>query len=407
MHSLIMGEYHSGKTEKALEIAAKYKNKINYITSNPFNSTIDKSINIINCSNNLSGLIESLSDTIIVDNIALFYILTVQNVLRNYDIEKSDINKIRKSIKEKRYSLLDSIKNHEENIIIISSIIGLSLIPPTKKEQIVFDELKIFNQELSNHCQRVYMVVDGIKITLKDNILEKKVNSKGTLYGVSVGPGSPDMITQKAIEILKKSPLLAIPETKNGKTIALDIISDVVDLNKKEIIKLHFPMSYNLKECNHNYIEISKKIANILDKGTDIAIPVLGDISIYSTFANFSQYVEKLGYKVKVIPGIPSFIAAADAFNLKLIKGSQTLTILSCKDPELKEKLQRDGKKVIMKIGKQLPMLKALLYELNMENLVHIALNIGMKEQRLETNLSQLSDDEGYLALILVDQRKN
>jgi precorrin-2/cobalt-factor-2 C20-methyltransferase len=117
--------------------------------------------------------------------------------------------------------------------------------------------------------------------------------------------------------------------------------------------------------------------------------------------------VEELGYKVKVIPGIPSFIAAADAFNLKLIKGSQTLTILSCKDPHLKEKLQREGKKVIMKIGKQLSMLKALLYELRMENLVHVALNVGMDNQRLETNLSKLSDDEGYLTIVLVDEKEH
>jgi precorrin-2/cobalt-factor-2 C20-methyltransferase len=136
-------------------------------------------------------------------------------------------------------------------------------------------------------------------------------------------------------------------------------------------------------------------------------MPVLGDISIYSTFANFSHYVQELGYKVKVVPGIPSFIAAADAFNLNLIKGSQSITILSCKDPQLKNKLQRDGKQVIMKIGKQLPMLKAILYELHLENLVHIALNVGRDKQRLETDLSRLSNNEGYLVLVLVDDKED
>lgn len=70
-----------------------------------------------------------------------------------------------------------------------------------------------------------------------------------------------------------------------------------------------------------NYIEVLKKITAILEKVIDIAMPVIGDISIYSKFVNFSHYVQELGFKVKVkvIPGIHSFIAAADSFNLKAL----------------------------------------------------------------------------------------
>lgn len=279
------------------------------------------------------------------------------------------------------------------------------MIPPTKSERLFRDELGFFNQELSKHCQRVDMVVAGITTTIKKNILERSLDGKGTLYGVSVGPGDRDMIVPKATDVLNSVKMIAIPQTKDGRTIALDIISDIIDLNDKEIIKFYFPMTYDLKKCDDNYRSVAKKICEILDTGVDVAMPVLGDISIYSTFSNFAPYVENSGYTVKVIPGIPSFIAAADAFNLKLMKGSQTLTVLSCKDPNLKEKLQRDGKKVIMKIGKQLPKLKALLTELNLQDSVHIALNVGMDDQRLETDLSLLSDDEGYLALILVDEK--
>jgi precorrin-2 C(20)-methyltransferase len=407
MHSLIIGGYHSGKTERALRLISKNKGTINYITTKSIEDDIDDSINIIECKTNLSSLINSLSSTIIIDDITSFYSSLVQESFKNYDVKKDNLDEIEELIREKRTPLLASIESYDGDLIIISSIVGLGLIPPTKEERLFRDELGFFNQELSKHCQRVDMMVAGIATTIKDHTLEKSEDGKGILYGVSVGPGNSQMVTPQAIKTLNGVSVIAIPETKLGNTIALNIISDLVNLEDKEIMKFQFPMSYDLKLCEDNYIAVSKRIATILDKGIDIAMPVLGDISIYSTFANFSHYVQELGYKVKVIPGIPSFIAAADAFNLKLIKGSQSLTILSCKDPQLKEKLQRDGKKVIMKIGKQLPMLKALLFELHMENLVHIALNVGMENQRLETDLSKLSDDEGYLALILVDDKEN
>lgn len=405
MHSLILGGYHSGKTERALCLASKNKDKQTYISTKDIEDSIAGSMNTIRCTDNLIKIIDDSTGPIIIDDIASFYSNLVQEEFKNYDAKRDNLVEIEERIRERRVSLIDGIKNYKDDIIMISSIVGLGLIPPTKSERLFRDELGFFNQELSKHCQRVDMVVAGITTTIKKNILERSLDGKGTLYGVSVGPGDRDMIVPKATDVLNSVKMIAIPQTKDGRTIALDIISDIIDLNDKEIIKFYFPMTYDLKKCDDNYRSVAKKICEILDTGVDVAMPVLGDISIYSTFSNFAPYVENSGYTVKVIPGIPSFIAAADAFNLKLMKGSQTLTVLSCKDPNLKEKLQRDGKKVIMKIGKQLPKLKALLTELNLQDSVHIALNVGMDDQRLETDLSLLSDDEGYLALILVDEK--
>ncbi|MGH4038862.1 MAG: precorrin-2 C(20)-methyltransferase [Sphaerochaeta sp.] len=405
MHSLILGGYHSGKTERALCLASKNKDKQTYISTKDIEDSIAGSMNTIRCTDNLIKIIVDSTGPIIIDDIASFYSNLVKEEFKNYDAKRDNLVEIEERIRERRVSLIDGIKNYKDDIIMISSIVGLGLIPPTKSERLFRDELGFFNQELSKHCQRVDMVVAGITTTIKKNILERSLDGKGTLYGVSVGPGDRDMIVPKATDVLNSVKMIAIPQTKDGRTIALDIISDIIDLNDKEIIKFYFPMTYDLKKCDDNYRSVAKKICEILDTGVDVAMPVLGDISIYSTFSNFAPYVENSGYTVKVIPGIPSFIAAADAFNLKLMKGSQTLTVLSCKDANLKEKLQRDGKKVIMKIGKQLPKLKALLTELNLQNSVHIALNVGMDDQRLETDLSLLSDDEGYLALILVDEK--
>ena len=51
--------------------------------------------------------------------------------------------------------------------------------------------------------------------------MEKK---RGTFYGIGVGPGDPELITVKALKIIKSSPIIAAPRTGNGDMVALDIV---------------------------------------------------------------------------------------------------------------------------------------------------------------------------------------
>lgn len=403
MHSLILGGYHSGKTEQAFKLISNNNDKINYITTKPLVEKLNYRMNIIECYDNLANQIDILNGTIIIDDIAFYYRSLIENYFNSLGETKDSLKTIEESIVIKRDNLIKSILNYHDDIIIISSVVGLGLIPPTKQERIFRDELGFFNQALAANCQRVEMLIAGIATTIKNKPFNDNIKSKGILYGVSVGPGNEEMITLEALKILNQTTVLAVPETKSKNTVSLNIISNIVNITNKTIIPIFFSMSYDLKKCEDNYKNVAEKICKLLDQGNDVAMPILGDIAIYSTFANFSSIVEDLGYTVKTISGVPSFIAAADAFNLNLVKGTQSLTILSCSDPMLKEKLKREGKKIIMKIGKQLGFLKALLIELNLQEHVHVAINIGMKNQRLVSDISSLGDDEGYFALVIVD----
>ena len=56
----------------------------------------------------------------------------------------------------------------------------------------------------------------------------------GILYGVSVGPGEPELMTIKAVRIIEKCEVIAVPRTRNENTLALDIASQICDISKKE-----------------------------------------------------------------------------------------------------------------------------------------------------------------------------
>ena len=62
---------------------------------------------------------------------------------------------------------------------------------------------------------------------------------KGTFYGVGVGPGDPELITLKAVRAIERCPVIAAPETRGEKTLALDIARGAVDLTGKTILRMH------------------------------------------------------------------------------------------------------------------------------------------------------------------------
>lgn len=67
----------------------------------------------------------------------------------------------------------------------------------------------------------------------------------GTLYGVGVGLGAPDLMTLRAVETLKRAEVLALPRSSDyGVSMAWKIIEPVIGkLPGQERLLLTFPMS--------------------------------------------------------------------------------------------------------------------------------------------------------------------
>lgn len=135
----------------------------------------------------------------------------------------------------------------------------------------------------------------------------------GTFYGVSVGPGDPELLTLQAVRLLRQCPVLAAPQTASGQMLALDIARRALgsELDCKTILPLQFAMSRDAAVLRASHETAASAVRPFLDAGQDVAMLNLGDVSIYATFGYLQEILQAQGYATAMAAGVPSFCAAA------------------------------------------------------------------------------------------------
>lgn len=84
-------------------------------------------------------------------------------------------------------------------------------------------------------------------------------NVKGIFYGVSTGPGDPELMTVKAVRILKKADVIAAARVMGKQETALEIAKQAVGLDDKEILSLPFPCQGKGKQKKKNMKTVSDR----------------------------------------------------------------------------------------------------------------------------------------------------
>lgn len=232
--------------------------------------------------------------------------------------------------------------------------------------------------------------------------MESVKQTPGTFYGVGVGPGDPELLTRKAVGVLERCPVLAIPRTRTGASVALEIVRGAVELEGKTLLPLDFPMSREEGELRAAHRAAAETVRPHLEAGRDVAMAVLGDVSLYSTFCYVMEILRGEGFPCAMVPGVPSFCAAAALLGRSLTRPDAPLHILPGGWEGAERALDLPGTKVMMKSGRQYP---RLLEELDRRGMLEGAAmveNCGLPGQRAFPTLGDRPESTGYFTTILL-----
>jgi precorrin-2/cobalt-factor-2 C20-methyltransferase len=188
----------------------------------------------------------------------------------------------------------------------------------------------------------------------------------GVLYGLGLGPGDPELMTVKAVRILKSVPVIAWPAPDTGPSFARSIAEPHLPGEQIEI-PIVVPMRTERFPAQDVYDKAAVEIAAHLDAGRDVAVLCEGDPFFYGSF----MYVfERLSgrYRTEIVPGVSSIMAAASAAGRPLAARNDILTVLPgpLPDAELEAAIEAAGAVAIIKIGRHFSRLRDLLARMNL-----------------------------------------
>jgi precorrin-2/cobalt-factor-2 C20-methyltransferase len=234
-------------------------------------------------------------------------------------------------------------------------------------------------------------------------------DATGTLYGIGVGPGDPDLVTVKAVEALNRVHVIfAACSTKNHYSLAYNIVRKHVQ--DATVEKTGFPMTRDRQVLRDAWEAAACRVLEVLRAGKDAGFVTLGDPLTYSTFCYLLRTLKEMAPEVRVvtIPGITSYQAAAAAANTPLTEGEESFHLISgaMGGAQLRKIIETSDNVVMLKTYRHFDNIYDTLDELGLLDRAVCISRCGLEGESVVQDLRSLKGkDMPYLSLIIIKRK--
>lgn len=231
----------------------------------------------------------------------------------------------------------------------------------------------------------------------------------GTLFGIGVGPGDPELMTLKAIRLLRQASLIAVPVTQaGGDSYALEVAAGELR-PEHTVLRLHFPMVRDAATRLAHRQAAAQAILEHLCVGQDVAFLTEGDPLLHSTFIYVLNSMPAQ-VRVEVVPGVSSVTAAAAEARVHLANADQRLAILPAtyeNVTHLRHTLQEFDAVVLLKVNRVLGDIIAVLDQMGLGDQALLVERASHPASRVLRGTAQMRNATiHYLSLLIVHTRR-
>ncbi len=237
--------------------------------------------------------------------------------------------------------------------------------------------------------------------------------SVGRLTGVGLGPGDPELLTVKAVRALEAAPVVAY-FAKRGRRGNARAIADRWIRDGAEELPLLYPVTVEIPFDHPDYVgqlsafyaEAAEHLASYLASGRDVALLCEGDPLFYGSFMHLYIRLRER-FPCTIVPGVTGMSGCWTAACEPMTWGDDVLTVLpgTLDAASLTDRLARADAAVVMKLGRNLPKVRAALVETGLlERAVYV--ERGTMAAEVVMPLSDKHDDAApYFSMVLVPGR--
>ena len=229
----------------------------------------------------------------------------------------------------------------------------------------------------------------------------------GTLYGLGVGPGDPELVTLKALRILRALPVVAYPAPPEGTSFARSVVASHLSPAQTEIA-IRVPMTRSVAPAQAVYDRAAIEIGGHLDAGRDVGVLCQGDPFFYGSFINlFTRLADR--YRIEIVPGVSSLTACAAAAALPLVSRDETLAVIpaTLDEAELARRLGDADVAAIVKLGRHVAKVRRVLDRLGLiDGAIYIE-HATLADQRVAPLACIAPEEAPYFSMALVTRNRS
>lgn len=232
----------------------------------------------------------------------------------------------------------------------------------------------------------------------------------GTLFGIGVGPGDPELLTLKAVRLLRAAPAVAW-FAKSGGSGQARRIADLHIGPAVEELRFDFPYTTEIPRRSAEYRAAmaafydaaARDIAAILDGGRDVALLCEGDPLFYGSFMYANDRLAAR-YRVEIVPGVTAMAGCWSRVGAPMTRGDDSLSVIAgtLEEDALLRRLRAADASVIMKIGRNLPKIRRALDRAGLLERAILVERGTMPGERIVPLSDRPDADAPYFSLVLV-----
>jgi precorrin-2/cobalt-factor-2 C20-methyltransferase len=227
----------------------------------------------------------------------------------------------------------------------------------------------------------------------------------GRVCGLGVGPGDPELITLKALRLLRAATVVAYPAPADGASFARAIVARWLSPAQREIA-IRVPMEAERFPTEAVYEGAAEAIAAALDRGDDVAVLCQGDPFFYGSFMHlFARLAAR--HAVTVVPGVSSLTACAAAAAWPLAAREAALLVLPAPlpDEELLRRMAAAETIAFIKVGRHFARLRAMLERLGLAGEARYVERASLASERILPLEAVDPAAVPYFSMILLHRR--
>ncbi|MGI9524289.1 MAG: precorrin-2 C(20)-methyltransferase [Hyphomicrobiaceae bacterium] len=230
---------------------------------------------------------------------------------------------------------------------------------------------------------------------------------RARLSVIGVGPGDPDLLTLKAVRLIKMADVVAYPRTSGGETRARKTAANLITPLHEEF-PFELPMSTDPAPAQAAYDAAAKRIANYLAAARSVALLCEGDPLFYGSAAHLCARLAPK-HATDIVPGVTSLTAAAAEARLPLATRNDVLKVLpaTLESEVLARELAECNSAAIIKVGRHIRRIREIVAEAGLIDSAYFVSSATCDEQSVVPlrDINVGAAPNVYFSIILIARR--